>query len=207
MKQKHFPRRAALPALCYGAAALVWLALCGSLLLGDWAARACGRMERRVLEPQAFELVSAEWTADGVLTAQTPDPQLIWINSGGEVVRTVTLTAAYSTLPGEMCLYYIEQPGEAFGADKRVFPRDNGDGTWTFTLPRADVYALRLDPCSVVCAATGFSVEFNTPWAAWRYFVPSWRQLFWLALLPGLVSSALDVALCAARAWQRRAKP
>ena len=207
MKQIHFPRRAALPALCYGAAALVWLALCGSLLAGDWAARAGGRMERRILEPQAFELVSAEWMADDVLVAQTSDPQMIWVNSGGEEVRTVTLTAAYSTLPGEMCLYYIEQPGEAFGADQRVLPRDNGDGTWTFTLPRADVYALRLDPCSDVCVITGFLVEFNAPRAAWRYFAPSWRQLFWLALLPGLASSALDVALCAVRAWQRRAKP
>lgn len=205
MKYLSDSRRKTLPPLlCYSAAVLIWLVLCASLLLGDCAARSGGRLQQRAVPLNSLELVNLELQENGSLAALTADPQLIWINEADEVVRTVTLTAQFSGYIGEMCLYYVEQPGEAFGTNKRVFPHDNGDGSWTFTLPRSDVYALRLDPCSDACVMTGLSVAFNAPVPLWQYFTPSWRQLFWLLVLPGLAAAALDVAMDAAQALRRR---
>lgn len=193
MKHQWKRPRAVIPLACYGAAALLWLALCGALLVSDTAGRLTGRLAYRQMQLADFEQLALELTAEDGFAAATADPQLIWYNPGGVTVRTVTLAAEYDSPPGEICLYYVENEGEAFGRDKRVFPRRNADGSYTFVLPRADLYALRLDPCSDICTLSGVSIEYNTAHPFWRYFIPSWKQLFGLCLWPGLAASALSL--------------
>lgn len=185
--------RAAIPLGCYGAAALLWLALCGALLVSDAFGRLTGRLAYQQLTLSDFEQLSLEQTAEDGFAAVTPDPQLIWYNPDGRTVRTVTFSAVYDSAPGEICLYYTEAEAEPFGKDKRVFPRRNADGSYTFVLPRADLYALRLDLCSDTCTVSDVSIVYNTGYPFRQYFIPSWKQLFGLCLWPGLAASALSL--------------
>lgn len=194
MKQRWKRPRAAIPLACYGTALLLWLALCAALLIADAFGRLTGRLAYQQLTLSDFEQSSLELTAEDGFAAVTPDPQLIWYNPDGRTVRTVTVSAAYDSFPGEICLYYVENPAEPFGQSKRVFPRRNADGSYTFVLPRADLYALRLDLCSNTCVVSGVSIVYNTAYPFWRYFIPSWKQLFGLCLWPGLAASALSLA-------------
>lgn len=203
MTKKTKRPRGLIPLLCYGAALAVWLVLSLALLLGDTAARLTGRLTAQELPLAELELCSLVQTGDGALQATDPDPQLRWVNPDGRTVRSLTLTAQYSEAMGESALYYTEQPGEEFSREKRVFPTDNGDGSYTFILPESGVYALRLDPCSGALRMTGLSVRLNDPVPLGWYLLPDWRQAFALLLLPGLAASGVNI-LCTA--WQRRRK-
>ena len=86
--------------------------------------------------------------ADGTLTTQDGDPQMILEDVSGRVVRTVSYNVEFDGDSREMCLYYTTKTGEPYSQDRRVFPKVLADGTYVYTLPRTQIVALRLDPCS-----------------------------------------------------------
>lgn len=187
---------ALIPLLCYGLALVLWLALCTLTLVQDKAAG----IEPRTLSPAEIAIASLEQLPDGSLQATDTDPQLHWANTQGLRVRTLTMHAAFNKPPQVMSLYYLPAGAAAFSPDLQVYPTDNGDGSYTFVLPEAQVLALRLDPCSDACHITGLRITLNTAYPAWRYYLPGWSQAFWLLLWPGMAASGLHIA---AAFWQR----
>lgn len=195
--------RALIPLVCYALALVIWLLLCTALLISDTADRLTGRLTAQTMELSQLELVELELTETaGSLLATGADPQFIWVNPDGRTVRSVTLTLRYTATPSEMSLYYIEEYGQAFGRERKVYPERGDTDTYRFTLPAVDIYALRLDPCSFAQRLDGVSISFNTDCPVWRYFVPTWRQVFALLLYPGLTACALNILLDARRQWK-----
>ena len=152
-------------------------------------------------EPVAGHLVGLVQGADGTLTTQDGDPQMILEDVSGRVVRTVSYNVEFDGDSREMCLYYTTKTGEPYSQDRRVFPKVLADGTYVYTLPRTQVVALRLDPCSpdenktVGLTFTPQSITLNAastlPGGA-DYFIPTWYQLFGLIVYPALAAAALD---------------
>ena len=143
-----FSRRGALPLTAYLLALAVWLVL-GAVHFGsDAAARAQGRLAEETMAVTDWQLVGLVQGADGTLTTQDGDPQMILEDVGNRVVRTISYTAEFDGEAREMCLYYTTKVGEDYSADRRVFPQSLGSGQYVYTLPRTSLAALRLDPCS-----------------------------------------------------------
>ena len=121
--------------------------------------------------------------------------------ASGCVVRTVSYNVEFDGDSREMCLYYTTKTGEPYSQDRRVFPKVLADGTYVYTLPRTQIVALRLDPCSpdenktVGLTFTPQSITLNAastlPGGA-DYFIPTWYQLFGLIVYPALAAAALD---------------
>ena len=138
--------------------------------------------------------------ADGTLTTQDGDPQMILEDVGSRVVRTISYTAEFDGEAREMCLYYTTKVGEDYSADRRVFPQSLGSGQYVYTLPRTSLAALRLDPCSPeenkAVTLTMSDITLNaadTLPAVWQYFVPTWYQAFCLVLYPALAAAAVSM--------------
>ena len=196
-----FSRRGALPLTAYLLALAVWLVL-GAVHFGsDAAARAQGRLAEETMAVTDWQLVGLVQGADGTLTTQDGDPQMILEDVGSRVVRTISYTAEFDGEAREMCLYYTTKVGEDYSADRRVFPQSLGSGQYVYTLPRTSLAALRLDPCSpdenktVGLTFTPQSIPLNAastlPGGA-DYFIPTWYQLFGLIVYPALAAAALD---------------
>ena len=196
-----FSRRGALPLTAYLLALAVWLVL-GAVHFGsDAAARAQGRLAEETMAVTDWQLVGLVQGADGTLTTQDGDPQMILEDVSGRVVRTVSYNVEFDGDSREMCLYYTTKTGEPYSQDRRVFPKVLADGTYVYTLPRTQIVALRLDPCSpdenktVGLTFTPQSITLNAastlPGGA-DYFIPTWYQLFGLIVYPALAAAALD---------------
>ena len=149
--------------------------------------------------------------ADGTLTTQDGDPQMILEDVGSRVVRTISYTAEFDGEAREMCLYYTTKVGEDYSADRRVFPQSLESGQYVYTLPRTSLAALRLDPCSPeenkAVTLTMSDITLNaadTLPAVWQYFVPTWYQAFCLVLYPALAAAA--VSMVGAVAAKRKRK-
>ena len=158
-----------------------------------------------------WQLVGLVQGADGTLTTQDGDPQMILENVDGRVVRTISYTAQFDGEAREMCLYYTTKVGEDYSADRRVFPQSLGSGQYVYTLPRTSLAALRLDPCSPeenkAVTLTMSDITLNaadTLPAVWQYFVPTWYQAFCLVLYPALATAA--VSMVGAVAAKRKRK-
>ena len=199
---KHwFSRRGALPLTCYLAAALLWLASALVFCAQDALAYARGSLSERTMNVTDWQLVGLVQSADGTLTTQDGDPQMILEDVSGRVVRTVSYNVEFDGDSREMCLYYTTKTGEPYSQDRRVFPKVLADGTYVYTLPRTQIVALRLDPCSpdenktVGLTFTPQSITLNAastlPGGA-DYFIPTWYQLFGLIVYPALAAAALD---------------
>ena len=217
-------KRGALPALCYLAAAAVWLVLGVFGWAGDALARAQGRLRAEDVALEQMQLVdlAVQPAAQGEGTALVPgatlvttsgDPQMILEDVSDRVVRTVSYAVAFAGEPREMCLYYTTKAGQEYSADRRVYPEARG-GKLVYTLPRGHIVALRLDPCSpdanrtVELTFAGAQIQLNAPEtlpAGWRYLCPSWYQAFCLLLYPGLAAAAISW-LAAVAARLRRGK-
>ena len=127
--------------------------------------------------------------------------KMILEDVSGRVVRTVSYNVEFDGDSREMCLYYTTKTGEPYSQDRRVFPKVLADGTYVYTLPRTQIVALRLDPCSpdenktVGLTFTPQSITLNAastlPGGA-DYFIPTWYQLFGLIVYPALAAAALD---------------
>ena len=177
-----FSRRGALPLTAYLLALAVWLVL-GAVHFGsDAAARAQGRLAEETMAVTDWQLVGLVQDADGTLTTQDGDPQMILEDVGSRVVRTISYTAEFDS------------------ADRRVFPQSLGSGQYVYTLPRTSLAALRLDPCSPeenkAVTLTMSDITLNaadTLPAVWQYFVPTWYQAFCLVLYPALAAAAVSM--------------
>ena len=149
--------------------------------------------------------------ADGTLTTQDGDPQMILEDVGSRVVRTISYTAEFDGEAREMCLYYTTKVGEDYSADRRVFPQSLGSGQYVYTLPRTSLAALRLDPCSPeenkTVTLTMSDITLNaadTLPAVWQYFVPTWYQAFCLVLYPALAAAAVSMVGAVAAEKKRK---
>ena len=199
--QKWFGRRGALPLTAYLAALAVWVVLGAFHLGSDSLARAQGRLTEETMAATDWQLVGLTPNDDGTLTTVDGDPQMILEDVSGRVVRTVSYNVEFDGDSREMCLYYTTKTGEPYSQDRRVFPKVLADGTYVYTLPRTQIVALRLDPCSpdenktVGLTFTPQSITLNAastlPGGA-DYFIPTWYQLFGLIVYPALAAAALD---------------
>ena len=210
MKQANKRSPARIPLAFYLAALLCWVLLCTVSLAQDSKDRAAGRMPETVLSVQArdfYQMDVLRAGEEGKLACLSADPQMRWSNDTGIRVRSVTMTASYSRNPKEISLYYLVGGQTEYTAEQRVYAADNGDGSYTFVLPRTDVTALRFDICSTPCVVRGFSVTLNPPRPAWQYYVPTYWQMFQMLLYPGLAASLASLlwgALLHARRWLAR---
>lgn len=171
---------------------LLALALAGNFAL-DQLLYAAGLLKEKTVTPEnagQYVLVNMENTGD-TLVSTTGDAQLLL--SPGTLVRRLRLVAQYQGDGGEKDLYY-HLPGFGYTPLLRVWPASQPDGSWLYTLPRFAGQGLRLD----LADSAGVRLELeaivlNERLPAWRYFVPSAWQLFWLAALPGLAGCAVTL--------------
>lgn len=209
MKKKIYARRGLIPLACYLAALLIWLGACTGQLVQDKLAQADGRMTQVTLTAanKEFGMVDVLYTGeDGKLVCLSADPQLWWENYLDVPIRTVTMQASYSRNPMEISLYYELEGQTEISRDQHIYAQDNGDGTYTFTLPRTDVTVLRLDICSTACVVRDFSLTLNAPRPFWQYYVPTAWQAFRLILYPGLGASLAHMLIAAGQnllAWRK----
>ena len=98
--------KAPIPILCYAVCAAVWLAAGAAGLCSDGIAKATGRLYQFELAAEDFEQVGLQRLESGALLTLDGDPQMIWENGEGAVLRTVRMEAAFDRSPREMCLYY-----------------------------------------------------------------------------------------------------
>lgn len=212
MKLKQLLRRRwALPALCYLVALAVWIVLGAAALAGDIWARSRGSLSEQTLHAADFTLDGLEpleGRADGeaeMLVTTTGDPQMLLADLGGRTVRTLQVFARYEGDAREMCLYYTTAAGQPYSPDRRVYPAQQADGSYLYTLPRTRIVSLRLDPCSpdegkqVTIRLN--RITLNTQVGG--YFLPSWYQIFCLVLYPALAAAALDWLRAVLLAWRR----
>lgn len=198
-------RRRAIPIVCYVAALLIWLLLSASAAFSDAMARVSGRLAEQTLHAADFSLVdlaltSSDDTGDTLVTT-TGDPQMILEDVSDRAVRTFRVWADYEGDAREMCLYYTTAAGQPYSQDHRVYPAQQADGSYLYTLPRCAIVSLRLDPCS---PDEGHTVTIHLSKIALNtdvggYFIPSWYQVFCLVLYPGLAAAALDWLRAAVR--------
>lgn len=201
MKLKQLLRRRwALPALCYLVALAVWIVLGAAALAGDIWARSRGSLSEQTLHAADFTLDGLEpleGRADGeaeMLVTTTGDPQMLLADLGGRTVRTLQVFARYEGDAREMCLYYTTAAGQPYSPDRRVYPAQQADGSYLYTLPRTRIVSLRLDPCSPdegkQVTIRLDRITLNTQVGG--YFLPSWYQIFCLVLYPALAAAALS---------------
>ena len=177
----------------------------------EHAARAQGRLAEETMAVTDWQLGGLVQGADGTLTTQDGDPQMILEDVGSRVVRTISYTAEFDGEAREMCLYYTTKVGEDYSADRRVFPQSLGSGQYVYTLPRTSLAALRLDPCSPeenkAVTLTMSDITLNaadTLPAVWQYFVPTWYQAFCLVLYPALAAAAMSMVGAVAAKRKRK---
>lgn len=213
MKLKQLLRRRwALPALCYLVALAVWIVLGAAALAGDIWARSRGSLSEQTLHAADFTLDGLEpleGRADGeaeMLVTTTGDPQMLLADLGGRTVRTLQVFARYEGDAREMCLYYTTAADQPYSPDRRVYPAQQADGSYLYTLPRTRIVSLRLDPCSpdegkqVIIALDKIVLNAQVG----GYFLPSWYQAFCLVLYPALAAALLDWLQAVAASWNQR---
>ena len=213
MKLKQLLRRRwALPALCYLVALAVWIVLGAAALAGDIWARSRGSLSEQTLHAADFTLDGLEpleGRADGeaeMLVTTTGAPQMLLADLGGRTVRTLQVFARYEGDAREMCLYYTTAAGQPYSPDRRVYPAQQADGSYLYTLPRTRIVSLRLDPCSpdegkqVLIALDKIVLNAQVG----GYFLPSWYQAFCLVLYPALAAALLDWLQAVAASWNQR---
>ena len=213
MKLKQLLRRRwALPALCYLVALAVWIVLGAAALAGDIWARSRGSLSEQTLHAADFTLDGLEpleGRADGeaeMLVTTTGAPQMLLADLGGRTVRTLQVFARYEGDAREMCLYYTTAAGQPYSPDRRVYPAQQADGSYLYTLPRTRIVSLRLDPCSpdegkqVIIALDKIVLNAQVG----GYFLPSWHQAFCLVLYPALAAALLDWLQAVAASWNQR---
>lgn len=211
--RRRFDRGVGLPVCCYLLAVAVWLLLglvhCGS----DAVARADGRLAAQSVPLEQFQLVDLAPTETGYITT-SGDPQIILEDVAGQVIRTISYQVRYPGAdPREICLYYTTRPGEAYSADRRVFPVVLADGSYLYTMPRTKLCALRLDICSpdvdtpVEVEFEPAALEFNAAAVMpglGQYFVPSWYQVFCLIAYPALAAAGINWLAAVVRYLRRK---
>lgn len=189
-------------AFCYAAFFAVSVLACLYGFAEDRVQRALGNVQVSTLSPADFALTDLAANEDGTYTSQSPDPRMTLADPPA-YVRSVTVTAQFLNMdPGEFCLFYQPRPDmEDFDVSYRIWAHRNDDGTYTFTLPRGRVYALRLDPG--IYTGLTFSmgdIVLNAPRSLASWCTPTRPWLLAFAAVPALAAAAVKV-LAGAAAW------
>ncbi len=203
--KKWFSSDRRLIAFCYAAffAASLLYSLYG--FGEDRVQRALGGVEQQEVRTEDFALTDLAEGEDGVLVSQSPDPRMV-LRQVPEYVRSVTVDVEFVNMdPGEFCVFYMPKAGmEDFDANYRVWAYNNGDGSYTFTLPRGKVYGLRMDPGIYTGIEMRIErIALNAPRSFLSWFTPSRTWLLAQAAVPLLAAALIKAilgAFCAVKA-------
>lgn len=181
--------------LCYLAALLVWLVLCGLRLGRDTLAISEGTLAPTTLTMDDFVMEGFVYTQyENTFASTDPDPKLIYTPEGGAYVTRFVFKARPLTRgAGETVLYYTTAPGEDFSDAKKLWARQDAAGNWYFDLHGKTVYSLRLDPDTmggVFWKVDGFTL--NAAIAPAAYFVPGVQAAALLLLAPLLAWAVIS---------------
>lgn len=187
-------RRRPFAALYALGAALLLLSMLAACLL-DGAMYALGLLEQKTVtlaDEGQHTLVNLDLTGADTLVSTTGDAQLLL--TPGARVRRLRLVADYEGDGGEKDLYY-HLPGFGYTPALRVWPTLTGAGdAWLYTVPVFAGVNLRLDLADTAGVALRLeAIVLNEPLPWYRYFLPTARQLFLLAVAPGLLGCALTL--------------
>lgn len=181
---------------------LVWLAalICAAVqLTADLHARSAGKLAEQPLSLAEMQPVNAYVEAGNVLISENEDPQLLYTVPAGMQLKTLRFAADYDKTPYERCVYYTTEEGGAFSGSRRVWPKENADGSLTFELPRG-VRAIRLDPGSRMNLRVSVKeIVLNEERTPLSYFTPEAGELVMMLLLPGLGAAALQCGVDAVK--------
>lgn len=189
-------------AFCYAVFFAASVLACLYGFAEDRVQRALGNVQVSVLHPEDFAFTDLVQEADGTYVSQSPDPRMTLADVPA-YVRSVTVTAEFLNMdPGEFCLFYQPRPGmEDFDVRYRIWAHRNDDGTYTFTLPRGKVYALRLDPGIYTgLQFTMGDIVLNAPRSLASWLTPTRPWLLAFAAVPALAAAAVRI-LAGAAAW------
>lgn len=209
------PKKARLwiiPLICYGAAIVVYLAVCGIHLLVDTLRLQSGELERRELTTDSLFLDGVKLLENDEggfdLISENPDPQIIYSPGAPFHASTFTFRASESSRGGgEMTLFYTTGPDEPYTERQRLWAQQHADGSWVFDLGGRQVQALRFDPDTVGGVAwRDWEMVLNEPKPVWRYFLPDARPVFLLLFLPGLAAALVVEARHIVRNYYLRLK-
>ena len=195
-------------ALCYAAAAVVWVLRCvlGCGIMLNYKLR--GEMPTAVLGPDDLVLESMidcaadKWTdapddrPDWYLTSDN-DPHIFWQGEG--YIESVRLHAEQLSPPGGVALYYLLPGQTEYSEAQKVVGRLGADNELIFDFGDVGgvyVSGLRLDPDSVGGVYTRLlDVTLNpvTPWPL--RFVPGAGALLLLLFAPPLAAAVSALLL------------
>lgn len=151
-------------------------------------------------QEDAFTLTDLEQDGD-LYTSTSVDPRMelnlaaVSPTRDYAYVRRVTIRVTYLNMdPGELSAFYKPRAGmEEYDVNYRVWAhKEAEDNTYTFTLPRAALYGLRIDPG--IYNGMQFRIEsitFNEPRSFVEWFTPTRPWLLALAAVPMLTASVL----------------
>ncbi len=181
---------------------LAWLAAfvgAAVQLTTDMCARSFGTLTEQTLSLADVQPVNAYVEAENVLISENEDPQLLYTVPAGMQLKTLRFAANYDKTPYERCVYYTTEEGGAFSSSRRVWPKENADGSLTFQLPRG-VKAIRLDPGSRMDLRISIKeIVLNEKRPPLSYFTPEADTLVMLLLLPGLGAAVLQCGVDAVK--------
>ncbi len=191
-------RRWPLLVLCYVAAAVLWCAVCGILLLRDTLRQNAGELPATrfgradVAETQGI-LWDANFAENHWFYTQESDPWMRLDFPEGRYANLFVVRAQTLTIPsGQLALYYTTAPGQAISPGKVLRPARDALGRWVFDLGGRRVYSLRFDPGDTPGVMWRLDdlilTETKPPYA---YFVPGARGVFILLAAPALVFAVL----------------
>lgn len=185
------------PVLCCALAGLFVLATGTAGLAESTAARRQGTLTEQSLSTADFRLVNAHAGPSDTVVSDTEDPQMLYTLPQGQRAESLTMAVTYDHYPYEKCLYYAAE-GQDFSPDRRVWPVENADGSFTFLLPRG-ARVLRLDPGSSTDLHMTFSsLVLNAPRPPLSYYLPE-GGWFGLLVWPALAAAVLQGAALACR--------
>ncbi len=139
--------------------------------------------------------ISMNEQGESVALTLTHDPKIIisdLSSLGIEIVRDVYLNVEYSKDPGEITLYYAKAD-EEFSNDKKVWGKQQSDGSYTFTLPRTQqIDKIRIDPSNQIdLEMKNIDVKLNIALDIENYFIPTNEELFNFLIYPALFIALL----------------
>ncbi len=150
----------------------------------------------RFTDFKTFDFILDESDEQGKTgTTQTQDVKLVLddfeaLNTN--YIRTVHLNITFSEHPGEVVLFYAQE-GEEFSDAQKIWAQQQGNGIYTFALPRTQqIDKIRIDPCSVYNVEMYLnSVVLNSSLNFIDYFMPSNEQIFNFIVYPMLACAFL----------------
>lgn len=199
------PGGAAFVALCYLAAAVLYIGVCLYGLVHNSLLVSGGQLTRRQLFLQDFEQQSIlqleDEGAKQRFVSTDGDPALVYTRPEGFYAGRFVFKGTANHPGGEMVLYYTTAPGRPFSEGQKLWARQTADGGWYFDLGGKKLYSLRLDTDTaggVVWQVESIVLGETRP--ALSYFIPGAQPLFLLLLLPGFAAA---LCLQGAALWRR----